>query len=431
MTEREIKYEAFVRDDIANNRGRMVNAMAEVEYLLAHPEACEIFSRHYLDAILSYATAFSEFYRPYRGFKSLQDFPIITKTIMKENWDAIAVPEYDSVLKEKRTSGSTGTPFRVVLDKYKHSRLIATLKVVRASVGVLSHEKTLFVSGSVRWKTPIPQERQERDNVYYVDSGFMDSDSVGAFIKRLSDENFRTMTAMASHLDRIAYLAEHKQLPEWTGDFIAVFSTSEALKESTREIISEYFRCPVYSFYGNEENGMFSFEDGSGLGQRVNTADFFFEVLKMDSDTPADEGELGRLVITDLFNKAFPMIRYENGDLVAKKTMDDGRVYFTQVAGRKADMLYATDGRMIQFFAAASFLRKFIDIKQFQVIQEDYHNFTLILNTDNRSYEEEMVRQLRSVFGEDSYYKFEYVDEIPKLRSGKHRMTVCKIPGVN
>lgn len=51
MTEREIKYEAFVKDDIANNRGRLINCMAELDYLLAHPEACEIFSRHYLNAI--------------------------------------------------------------------------------------------------------------------------------------------------------------------------------------------------------------------------------------------------------------------------------------------------------------------------------------------------------------------------------------------
>lgn len=288
----------------------------------------------------------------------------------------------------------------------------------------------MFTGGSIRWKN-IPLDRQERDNLYYIDSGFLDGESVGTFIQRLADENFRSMIAMASNLDRIAWLASHKQLPEWTGDFIAVFAISEALKETTRETISEYFRYPVYSLYGSEETGRLGFEDGSGLGQRVNTADFFFEVLKMDSDTPADEGELGRLVITDLFNKAFPMIRYENGDLVAMKRMNDGKYYFTQVAGRKADMLYATDGRMIQFFVATGYLNRCTDIRQYQVIQEDYHNFTIVLNTDNRSYEEEIIRNMRSVFGEDSYYRFEYVDEIPKLRSGKHRMTVCKIPGVN
>ena len=69
-----------------------------------------------------------------------------------------------------------------------------------------------------------------------------------------------------------------------------------------------------------------------------------------------------------------------------------------------------------------------MDIKQFQLVQEDYHNFTWILNTANHSYEEMIVRECKELFGEDSNWKFQYVNEIPKLRSGKSRMTVCNIP---
>lgn len=297
-------------------------------------------------------------------------------------------------------------------------------------MGALSHEKTLFISETIRDKL-IPPERMERDNVYYMDCRYLDRGAVNEFIQYLSDNNFRSMTALASVLDRIAHLYADGKLCEWTGDFIAVFSVSETLKDTTRKLISEYFRCPVYVLYGNEENGMLGAEDGSGLGCRVNTADFFFEVLKMDSDSPAEDGEMGRLVITDFFNMAFPVIRYENGDIVSMKKMNDGRVYFTQIAGRKVDMLYTTDGRMVHYFNGISFLELFMDIKQFQLIQEDYHNFTWVLNTENRSYEGMIIQHSKALFGEDSYYRFEYVDEIPKLRSGKHRMTVCKIPGVN
>ena len=430
MTEREIKYDAFVKDDIANNRGRIVNSIEELDYLIAHPEACGIFSRHYLNEILSYAAGFSEFYRKYRGFISLQDFPIIDKQTMKQNWDAIAVPEYDSQITTKYTSGSTGTPFKIILDRYKHSRWIAGQKVFRANVGVMSHEKTLFMSETIRDKF-IPPERMERDNVYYIDLRYLDTGAVNEFIDYLTENHFRSMTALASALDRIAHLYAEGRLKEWTGDFAAIFSVSETLKETTRKLISEYFRCPVYVFYANEENGVLGVEDGSGLGLRANTADFGFEVLKMDSDEPADEDEMGRLVITDYFNKAFPVIRYENGDIVSMKRMQDGRVYFTQIAGRKADMLYTTDGRMVYYFRGISFLEPYMDIKQFQLIQEDYHNFTWVLNTKNTSYEEMIIQHSRELFGQDSNYKFVYVDEIPKLRSGKTRMTECRIPGKN
>lgn len=203
---------------------------------------------------------------------------------------------------------------------------------------------------------------------------------------------------------------------------------TEPLKAHTRKIISEYFKCPVYVLYANEENGVLGVEDGTGKGCRANNVDFYFEVLSMDEDIPAKEGEIGRLVITDLFNKAFPVIRYENGDLVSMKRDTDGCLYFQKIAGRKADTLYATDGRMVHYFNGISFLEPFMDIRQFQLIQHSYTEFTWVLNTENHGYEEMIVKECKELFGKDANFKFKYVDEIPKLRSGKSRMTVCLIP---
>ena len=168
-------------------------------------------------------------------------------------------------------------------------------------------------------------------------------------------------------------------------------------------------------------------EDGTEYGHRVNTGSYYFEVLKMDSDEPAEDGELGRLVITDYFNRAFPIIRYENGDLVAKKTLADGRVYFTKIGGRQTDALYMKDGSIANVFNVMSFVEPFTDIKQFQIIQDDYQKFTWVLNTTNHSYEEFIIKESKALFGDDCEIKFEYVDEIPKLQSGKRRMTICKI----
>ena len=38
-----------------------------------------------------------------------------------------------------------------------------------------------------------------------------------------------------------------------------------------------------------------------------------------------------------------------------------------------------------------------------------------------------IIDYCKKLFGQDSEWKFEYVNEIPKLSSGKTRMTVCKI----
>lgn len=428
MTERDQKYQAFVKDDIENNCGRLVNCCEELHYLLANPKSNAIFAKHYLNDCLTHATTNSDYYRKYKGFKSLRDFPIVNKEILKSHWNEIIVGEYANLADSRRkfTSGSTGTPFQMIMDRYKHCRWIAANKVFRDNVGVRSHEKTVFISETVADKN-IPQERMDRDNVYYIDCKYFDDNSLNKLLSYLKENSVKTLTTLASLLDKIARYINNGNAPAWNGDFLAIFSVSETLKETTRRIISEYFRCPVYVLYANEENGVLAVEDGTGNGCRANVADFVLEVLSMDSDEPVEDGEVGRLVITDYFNKAFPIIRYENGDLVSKKTMEDGKVYITEIVGRKADTLYTTDGRMVHYFNSISFLEPLMDIKQFQLIQEDYHNFTWILNTENHSYEEMIVRECRELFGQDSNWKFQYVSEIPKLSSGKSRMTVCKI----
>lgn len=83
---------------------------------------------------------------------------------------------------------------------------------------------------------------------------------------------------------------------------------------------------------------------------------------------------------------------------------------------------------MIHYFDSISFLEPFTDIKQFQQIQKDYHHFIWNLNTENHGYEEMIVRGCKELFDENSYWTFNYVDEILKLRRRKTRMTVCEIP---
>lgn len=82
---------------------------------------------------------------------------------------------------------------------------------------------------------------------------------------------------------------------------------------------------------------------------------------------------------------------------------------------------------MVHYFDGISFMEQFLDIKQFQLIQEDYHYYTWILNTGNHQYEDVIISTCKELFGADSKWEFKYVNEIPKLRSGKHRMTVCRI----
>ncbi len=425
--EREEKYLAFLKEDEEKNHGLIVNQLKEVEAVMEEPALTEGFRKGYLTNLLTFATRHSAFYKRYENFKSIEDFPLVNKEILRENWNEVLVPEFKGREdnKEKRTSGSTGTPFVVLWDRRKHSRMIADIKYFAKMGGCESHERIVCLV--VNDKVVPPAEKMERDNVYTIQCGYFDDASIEKLLKEVESYQPKMVIAYSSMWDAIANFIYEGKAGNCALKLSSIMAEAEGLKERTRKILEDYFQCPVHSRYGNEECGTMAQEDGSGYGHRVNNASYYIEVLDMEQDVPAKEGEIGRVVITDLFNYAFPMIRYENGDLAIKKSLSDGRVYLSDVVGRKVDMLYTTDGRMVNWLRSLIFMKRFLDIKQFQIIQETETKFVWVLNTENHSYEEIIVKESKEVFGEDSQYEFRYVNEIPKMRSGKTQMTICKL----
>ena len=422
--ERNIKYKCFFKDDVANNRGLIVNQLEEIRAIMNFPEQMQGVTKGYLYNLLYYTTHNSDYYKEYSNFKSINDFPLVDKEILKQNYKRIFVSEYEKQKdnKEKRT----GTPFTVYWDHRKHMRMIADIKYYAELAGAASHEPVVCLIVTEKGdRTPL--EKQEQDNVYNVYCGYFDDKNIARILQETYQRNPKIVIGYASMWKAIAnYIYEGKtEAYEW--NISAILSEAETLDERSREILNEYFGCPIYSRYGNEENGILAQEDGSGLGHRFNTASYFLEILKMDRDEPAEDGEIGRVVITDLFNYAFPMIRYVNGDLAIRSVTNQGQVYLSSVLGRQIDMLYATDGKPVNWLAGVIFLKKYRDIRQFQLIQESSKTFKWVLNTTNHEYEDIINKETKNIFGEDADIHIQYVDEIPKLQSGKTQMTICRL----
>lgn len=150
----------------------------------------------------------------------------------------------------------------------------------------------------------------------------------------------------------------------------------------------------------------------------------------MDSNEPAAPGEVGRIVLTDLFNYATPLIRYFTGDLGSIKTTEDGKQYLVDFVGRITDALYTTSGKRINQHHVVWFSGFFPDIKRVQFIQEGQKDYRIKLVTENHTYENQMIEEFKKYFGEDGNFVIEYVDEIPLLPSGKFQLTVNKFKQV-
>lgn len=373
----------------------------------------------------------------YRNMKSLElkDYPVVNKSILQEHYDEIFIPEVDNPWQcggkyhIQRTSGSTGTPFAVPFDSRKRERRLAELKYFGKIVGFKSHDKLVQLRIWTKWQSKT-HGQSFWENIVPFDISNLNEANLEMLCETIRNVRAKCLRGYASSFDLLArYVGEHHlKLPSVK----IIIAGSETLFDSTRELVEKNLGCSIISQYANEENGILAQERVGDDERRffLNESGYFFEVLKFDSDEPAEYGELGRLVITDLFNYAFPIIRYDNGDnCVMKLDENTQRPYISKLYGRRLDMIYNTQGEPIFPMALARILKNYEMLRQWQFIQLTSDHYLLKLAVNNeyglmKTLSDEILAQLKKLLGNDSNISIEYVNDIPVLNSGKRKSVV-------
>ena len=378
-----------------------------------------------LKKILSHAVKNVEFYKTYSDFRGLADFPVVNKAVIRNNGARMLARGFDPAKQYRvSTSGSTGTPFVVYHDAEKRRQAAADTMAFSEFAGYRFGTRLYYVRA---WDcVPVKGGWYSKlRNIVCVNNRENSAAYFQRFLEMLErDSSEKSVLIYASTLTELWRYMKTNDVK--TTAKVRVFITmSEALPDDVRRGIAERFGAPVVSRYSDCECGLIAQQLPGESDYRVNEASFHVEVLKLDSDVPAALGELGRIVITDLYNFAMPMIRYDTGDLgVAEKR--GNALVLSRVEGRKTDCIYATNGEPISFYIFANSIRTFDEILQYQVIQNGARDYVLKLNLGGAAFprERELAELLKSYLGADAILKIEYTDEIPVLSSGKRRCLI-------
>jgi phenylacetate-CoA ligase len=125
-----------------------------------------------------------------------------------------------------------------------------------------------------------------------------------------------------------------------------LFHTSALLNDTSRRLFGEVFGCPVVDIYGSDEAGCIAWECPVCRDYHVNTDTLIVEVLK--DGRPAAPGESGDVVITNLYSRAMPFIRYRQEDVVwlSRSSPTCGRPFplIRRIDGRVEDFLVLRGG---------------------------------------------------------------------------------------
>ena len=134
--------------------------------------------------------------------------------------------------------------------------------------------------------------------------------------------------------------------------------------------IETLWQASVLDHSGATEVGAWGYGDAAGTGLFVNENDFIAEFLSVETGTPAAEGELSEVVLTNLARAGSPVIRYRTGDLVRPSWQHGGENRFVFLPGgvlSRADDMMVIRGVNIFPSSVEQILRSFPELIEYRM----------------------------------------------------------------
>lgn len=412
--------------------GKIKEHFTEIANILSEPnnQSNVLLKEKSLRDLLTHAVTTTKFYKDFDE-DDVTTFPVIDKNIIRAHFDGFISSNYsEDELLSVVTSGSTGTPFKVFQDKNKRNRNTADTIFFAQKAGFEIGDKLFYLKiwSANNHKSNLLAILQ---NVVPFDVFKLDNSEIEKLLDLLAGAKGRN--GILSYASALEEVCRHLDLNGFERinkiQISSALSMSESLSEYTKTSFKKHFGIEVYARYSNLENGIISqqFENG-GNSYFVNTASYFLEIFKLEEDILADPGELGRIVVTDLFNYGMPLIRYDTGD-IGQYALDanggNDLSVLEHIEGRKLDLLYNTKGELVSSYIMYKNMWKYPEISQYQLFQNHVKDYVFKINAEKGFEREgELVEEFISYLGQDANFKVEYVSEIPLLSSGKRKKIV-------
>ncbi len=353
-------------------------------------EQIERFQRDRLEELGRYAAERAPFWRERipRGRFELSDLPPTTKTDLMESFDEFVTDprlRLDELLEhlngiegdelylgEYRAMTSSGSSGRKAVFVYDRAAWIGVLTMfLRRSdwTGAgprLPRLRLVMIGGASATHMSRRGVRSLDVGVHRV-LGLSVTQPLPELVARLNDFQPNHLNGYPSV---VGLLAEEQLAGRLRLRLDALFTSSEPLSPALRARLEEAFGVRPYNFYATTE-GLYGHECPE---RSMHLFDDMCIVENVDDDgDPVPVGETGaRLLVTNLFNRVVPLIRFEVGDLVAlePEPCPCGRslMRVRSLEGRAEEVLHmgGVTVHPLQF----ALVTADPDVREFQVIQE-------------------------------------------------------------
>ena len=253
----------------------------------------------------------------------------------------------------------------------------------------------------------------------------MTKETVRLFYEDMKNRKIEWLHGYPSHIAKLSALMIDEGLEPLSG-VKWVTTGAEGLVGNQIMLIQKAFpNAVIRSHYGQNEGVAIMNQDMTG-DWYVEDDFSYVEFIPVESDS-----NLCRIIGTGFFNSAFPLIRYDTGDLATVERNDDSTIKrIVSIDGRTSNTIKQPSGHEITEAALSIVLHDFDNIKeaQFHQIAQDEVVLWVVKGVNYGDADESrLIEALNKAFDKGMKIGLKYVDSVERTKAGKLRLVMTEI----
>ncbi len=433
----------FFNISLALNGFPIKKAISELDKTVAIPEIdYQKFVVEKRNQIVDYHLKINKSYREFVGqsiFENWEKIPIQTKKDFQKPLSERLSDGF--TLKNvyvNKTSGSSGDPFIFAKDKFCHAITWANIisKFGWFNIDFNSSKQARFYGipldfiGNKKERFKDFLKNSYRFPIFDLSDTFLEKT-----LKKFHQKKFDYINGYTSSIVLFAKFLQKKNivLTSVCPTLKCCVVTSEMLFEADKILMETYFGVPIINEYGASELDLIAFQNPKGDWQ-VNSETLFVEILD-ENNTVLPYGKEGKIVITSLYNKAHPFIRYDIGDVgILDEKSTFKKPILKKLIGRTNDVAVLPSGKIAPgltfYYVTKSIIEDDGNVKEFVIKQTKTDTFEIeyvseIVLTDKQILNIE--KAITTYLENGLLFNFTRKDNLQRSKSGKLKQFVSLI----
>lgn len=330
----------------------------------------------------------NSFYKNLAGNADISDWnnlPILTKKNLQVPLSERLSKGFEKNIYINKTSGSSGDPFIFAKDKFSHA-LTWYSNIYRfgwfgidfnSSFQARFYGIPLDKFGYYKERFKDFLAKRYRFPIFDLSDVVLEE-----ILKKFQHKKFDYINGYTSSVVLFAKFLQSKNivLKDICPTLKVCMVTSEMLFDADKLLLEKHLGIPIVNEYGASELDLLAFQNPKGEWQ-VNSETLFIEILD-EKNQPVANGTSGKIVVTSLYNKAHPFIRYEIGDIgILDEKSTWKKPLLKQLIGRTNDIALLPSGKkspgLTFYYVTKSIIEDDGNVKEFVIKQTKLDSFEI------------------------------------------------------